>query len=124
MLSGGQISFNGNYPFAGGDKGQYLERTSRCGSFPQAVNNFGLWDMHGNVSEWCEDYYSPAFYSNSKNPDPVCDKEDPKFKGCRVLRGGYFDSSGSSCRAASRDWGYAGSHYSNDGFRVCGVRTP
>lgn len=123
-LSGGQVNFDGNYPFGGGDKGAYLERTSKCASLPQAVNIFKLADMHGNVWEWCEDYYSPAYYADSAKVDPLCDKEDPKYKdkNYRVKRGGCWASHAENCRAAFRLYGDASNRDYNNGFRVCSVR--
>ncbi len=61
-------------------------------------NTWGLYDMYGNVSEWCNDFYSENYYKNSdqKNPKgPMKGKE-------RVLRGGAWNSSADSCRSSYR----------------------
>ncbi len=99
-LSGGQINFAGNYPYGEGVKGKYLERTARCASFAESVNAFGLSDMHGNVWEWCEDWYGE--YPKERAKDPT----GPKEGSDRVVRGGSWLMKGPSCRAGYRR-GYA-----------------
>ena len=101
-LSGGQINFNGTIPYGNGGKGQYLERTARCGSFPDSVNAFGLYDMHGNVWEWCEDWYGK--YPTERVTDPA----GPPEGSDRVFRGGGWNYGGQHCRAANRVLGSAG----------------
>lgn len=64
-------------------------------------NRWGLHDMYGNVSEWCEDVYDPAFYKTSPAQDPV----GPKYGGKdpqRVMRGGSWKSTPEMCRATFR----------------------
>ena len=64
-------------------------------------NQFGLYDMHGNISEWCEDVYDPVFYSTPEatRKDPVC----PDGTENRMERGGSWLRSARECRSASRD---------------------
>ncbi len=104
-LSGGQVNFNDKSQYGGGTEGKYLLRPSRRGEFPEAVNAFGLYDMHGNTWEWCADYYSRRYYEEGVGHvtrDAFCDQEDPEFKNRRVLRCGAWNSLGKLCRAASR----------------------
>lgn len=63
-------------------------------------NGFGIHDMHGNVWEWCEDAYDPAFYSKPEASarDPVCRSDFP----ARVVRGGGLRHGASFCRSAFR----------------------
>jgi formylglycine-generating enzyme required for sulfatase activity len=99
------------YPFLDAPKGRDLGRTVQVASY--SANRFGLYDMHGNVMEWCYDRYGP--YSNLKtNRDPY--QIEGGDQG--VLRGGAFFTAGQYCRAASRyklDVAYGGNF---TGFRV------
>src|SRR5262249_21352025 len=62
-LSSTQANFNGDAPYGGADKGPYLGRTCKVGTYK--ANGFGLMDMHGNVYEWCEDWYDRDYYKGS-----------------------------------------------------------
>ncbi|MCA9426273.1 MAG: SUMF1/EgtB/PvdO family nonheme iron enzyme [Candidatus Omnitrophica bacterium] len=79
-------------------------------------NAFGLFDMHGNVWEWCQDFWSPVFYSQPEatRPNPLC---TDSFYGPRVIRGGHWAYHAWSCRSAMRT-GNSGGGYYYLGFRV------
>lgn len=115
-LSTSEANYNGEFPCAGCPKGEYRKTTLPVGSL--APNKLGIYDMTGNVYEWCLDYYGlqqcPSSFPLNKVSDPVgaC---NGKFK---VYRGGSWMSCFRYCRPAYR--GKARPDYSakNIGFRL------
>ncbi len=77
-------------------------------------NAWGLYDMHGSLLEWCQDWYSENYYSESPKVDP----QGPAKGGSRVLRGGCWYVSTWDCRSAYRYWGWPGNREGYNGFRV------
>jgi formylglycine-generating enzyme required for sulfatase activity len=111
-LSSDAANFDGGRPYGEAAKGKYLERTAAVGTF--AANPFGLFDMHGNVKEWCEDRFAGDYYKDAPSRDPT----GPAAGMDRVLRGGAWNSPGEECRAASRRGLGRSWRYSDIGLRV------
>src|SRR5262249_43547569 len=104
------------------DQSNYRKRTSlnECQTHPvgtKQANGFGLYDMHGNVWEWCQDWYSENYYSQSPSEDPT----GPGTGSNRVKRGGGWSFIALICRSAGRRGNPPGFRYGDLGFRL--VRT-
>jgi formylglycine-generating enzyme required for sulfatase activity len=97
-LSSAEGNFDGRYPYGRGEAGPYLERPCKVCSY--RPNGFGLYDMQGNVFEWCSDWYGADYYHRSPEYDPPGPSEGAE----RVIRGGGWCSDGWSCRPAARAW--------------------
>lgn len=93
-LNGDKANCNGNIPYGGVSKGRYLEKTSAVGSY--TPNAWGLYDMHGNVWDWCADWFGD--YGSGPQTDPT----GPSSGSDRVLRGGSWASTAEVCRSAYR----------------------
>jgi formylglycine-generating enzyme required for sulfatase activity len=120
VLTGDMANFDGRYPYdfdRGGTyedaSGAYLRRTTEAGSYPAYANAYGLYDMHGNVWEWCLDQWDGSSYASSPATDPV-----GTTGSYRVLRGGHWYISARCCRSAFRTYDYPDGRYRHVGFRV------
>ncbi len=80
-------------------------------------NPFGLFDMHGNAQEWCQDWYDGKWYEKSSPSDPT----GPSSGSVRLLRGGERNPHASGCRSAYRNGDSPSSRYATLGFRIVRV---
>ena len=106
-LNGTLANCNGNYPYGTATKGDYKERPMPVGSYEdkedggaKARHPWGLCDMTGNVSQWC-------------------DRKENDKSDVQVLRGGSWYGYAGFCRSAFRRWNLADRHNNYNGFRVC-----
>ncbi|MFN5953652.1 MAG: SUMF1/EgtB/PvdO family nonheme iron enzyme [Dolichospermum sp.] len=107
------VNYEGSYPYASASKGQYRGQTTDVGTFPP--NAFGLYDMHGNVWEWCQDDYQEN-YINAPTDGSAWNSRSSSY--ARLLRGGSWDSFARYCRAAIRLRNSRDARDFNYGFRV------
>ncbi len=106
-------NYRGNFTYAKEPRGDYRKETTLVGSFPP--NAFGLYDMHGNLWEWCADHWHENYEGAPSNGSPWLSERENQS---RLLRGGSWFINPQYCRSAYR-YGYRPFYYSNSiGFRV------
>ncbi len=97
--NGRQANCNGSYPYGTSEKGPNLGRPSPVGQY--AANPFGIYDQHGQVLEWCQDWYANEYYQQFANQMAV-DPAGPASGASRSLRGGSWEFSSALCRSTCR----------------------
>jgi formylglycine-generating enzyme required for sulfatase activity len=95
-VSAEQANFDGRTPYGRAPRTSYRAHPTPVGSF--APNLFGLYDMHGNIYEWCNDWYGERYYGHSPRRDP----KGPAEGDHHVTRGGCWYEYGWVCRSAFR----------------------
>jgi uncharacterized protein (TIGR02996 family) len=110
-ITSDRANFDGTDPYHASPRSRFLQRTTVVGAY--RPNPFGLYDVHGNVWEWVNDWMGADYYRRS----PAVDPRGPKSGHGYVVRGGSWFSSGRGCRSAHR--GQGGRTGDNQiGFRV------
>jgi formylglycine-generating enzyme required for sulfatase activity len=109
-------NYRGNHTSYGQEpKGIYRNEITEVGSFGVA-NNFGLYDMHSNVGEWCQDHGHISYEGAPTDGSAWVTNEVSSY--LRVVRGGSLEHNPDTCRSASRNGCNLDYNYSNIGFRV------
>lgn len=116
ILNGDKANCNGeDFPFGTSTKGTYLKKAVNVGSYP--ANAWGLYDMHGNVWEWCSDWHED--YPNGSITDPA----GATSGTFRVCRGGSWDDDPRHCRSAGRGYAPPSAQSNNLGLRLALVNS-
>ena len=106
-------NYNGEYTYGIEKEGEYRHKTTKVGIF--SPNRFGLYDIHGNVAEWCEDSWHDNYQEAPSNGEPWVEDDDSSE---RVLRGGSWLHLPGSCRSSQRLSSPGNSKSDAFGFRI------
>ena len=115
-LKSDQANYDGSHPYGNEEPGLYRQKTEAVDSFEP--NDWGLYNMHGNVWEWCQDWYLDNYYDECKEQGVVENPAGPATGSLRILRGGSWSRNAGGCRSASRGGGADTYRFNFVGFRV------
>lgn len=110
-------NYNGNYIYASGPKGESRQQTTEVGKFPP--NAFGLYDMHGNIWEWCQDAWHDSYERAPADSTAWMSENDNNY---RLVRGGSWNAYPWLCRSANRNGVARVARSNRVGFRVVVAR--
>lgn len=116
------VNYNGQHPYHHAQKGRHRQHTVAVKSLP--CNAWGLYEMHGNVWEWCQDVWQITLENSLilDNSATCIPDIDANWRDRRVLRGGSWVAVGRFCRSAFRNGDDPSYHYNHVGFRlVCSL---
>lgn len=111
-----QANYNGKFPYNDNPKGDYRENTVPVNSF--SPNAWGLYNMHGNVWEWCSDWFGGTYYDECKANGTVSNPAGSPTGSLCVIRGGSWDYFAEYCRSAARFNFTPAYRLNNIGFRL------
>jgi eukaryotic-like serine/threonine-protein kinase len=113
------VNYDGNYPYASAAKGEYREKTTPVGIFP--ANGFGLYDMHGNLWEWCLDEWVDNYNNSPTDGNAREGLSRSANNSQRMVRGGSWCADAWICRSANRYFNAASDRNEDCGLRVVAV---
>jgi formylglycine-generating enzyme required for sulfatase activity/predicted Ser/Thr protein kinase len=116
VITSDLANFNGQVTYGGYLKTKYRQQTTDVSTFPP--NSFGLYDMHGNVWEWCQDESHDHYRNAPADGSAWQASSTSNGNRSRVLRGGAWNSTPANCRSAFRNGYFPDSRFDRCGFRI------